>query len=103
MNINKYINWAEIWDEEVCLQTSVDCLEDNPNDVDRIFVIEQFQLDKDVELNTEECFLREDGAMVFFFSETGGQNESDTQGWSRDYSFVVNEDFLIFDAEYSQG
>ena len=26
MNINKYINWGEIWEKEICLQTSIDNL-----------------------------------------------------------------------------
>ena len=35
--------------------------------------------------------------------KTGGQNESDTQGWSRDYCFIVDEEFFIMDASYEQG
>ncbi len=32
MEISKYINWSQIWDEEVCLQTSLVRLErDTPN------------------------------------------------------------------------
>jgi hypothetical protein len=40
---------------------------------------------------------------VFFFGETGGQNESDNQGWSREYIFIVDEDFMVIDTEYRQG
>lgn len=29
MTINKYINWNGIWEEEVCLETSIEMLEDD--------------------------------------------------------------------------
>ncbi len=41
--------------------------------------------------------------LMFFFGEQGGQNESDTQGWSRDYTFTIDKDFFIINVEYSQG
>lgn len=65
-------------------------------------MIQQFKEDKDVELMYQECTINED-KLIFFFGETGGQNESDNQGWSRDYTFIVDANFLIIDAEYSQG
>lgn len=103
MNIDKFINWDEIWSEEICLQTSIDCLEeDDDKNIEIISVIKQFQQDKDVELIISECTLNE-GKLIFFFSETGGQNESDNYGWSRDYTFVVDSDFMIINAGYSQG
>ncbi len=101
MNIDKYINWNEIWNEEVCLETSIDCLEDD-NHHKVIEVIKQFQDDHDLELLPNECYIKND-KLFFFFGETGGQNESDTQGWSRDYCFVVDDEFLIMDASYQQG
>ena len=54
------------------------------------------------ELIREECYL-DDNYLYFFFSETGGQNESDNQGWGRDYQFVVDKDFNIIDEVYEQG
>lgn len=102
MNIDKFIKWDEIWSEEICLQTSIDCLEDEDGNTKIIGVIQQFKEDKDVELMFSECTINED-KLIFFFGETGGQNESDNQGWSRDYTFTVDSDFLIIDAEYSQG
>jgi hypothetical protein len=90
MSINKYINWSELWQEEFCLQTSIDNLdEDNDTDKEIIGVINQFIADKQVELDKENCFLRNDGSIAFFFSEQGGQNESETQGWNREYCFIV--------------
>lgn len=112
IDIDKYIKWDEIWCEEVCIQTSIDCLnEDDKTENEIIGVIKQFQNDNDVTLDFNECVLNttsnlynNDGfTLTFFFSETGGQNESDTQGWSRDYVFIVNEDFMIIDAQYTQG
>jgi len=104
MNINKYINWNEIWDEEICPMSSIDCLGygDDYEKKESIKVIKQFMEDKNVKLISDECHI-DDDVLYFFFSETGGQNESDTQGWSRDYCFSVDSDFMIVEAEYSQG
>ena len=108
MNINKYINWGEIWEKEICLQTSIDNLiyndeYDDETSKEIIGVINKFINDKEVELDIDECFIRNDDELIFYFSEQGGQNESDTQGWSREYCFFVSDDFLIYDAEYHQG
>ena len=96
MNIDKYIDWLKIWIDEVYL----DSLEEEK--IEDYKIVKAFALDKKVEINLGECFTDGDG-LHFMFSETGGQNESDTQGWSRDYSFTVNEDFEIIRAEYGQG
>jgi hypothetical protein len=93
--------WYEIWGYEVCLETSIDILEDGDH-TETIDVIKRFIKDTEVELIREECYL-DDNYLYFFFSETGGQNESDNQGWSRDYQFVVDKDFLIINANYEQG
>lgn len=112
IDIDKYIKWDEIWSEEVSLQTSIDCLnEDDETEKGIIGVIKQFQNDNGVTLDFNECVINttsnwynNDGfVLTFFFNETGGQNESDTQGWSREYTFIVNEDFMIIDAQYTQG
>jgi hypothetical protein len=103
MNIDKYINWGDIWENEVCLKTAIDDFGERDGDhTETIDVIKQFIKDTKVELIREECYL-DDNYLYFFFSETGGQNESDTQGWSRDYQFVVDKDFLIINANYEQG
>ena len=53
MEISKYINWSQIWDEEVCLQTSLVRLErDTPN----------FRLAKDYGLLTIN-----DKKVIFYF------------------------------------
>lgn len=103
LSIDRYVKWGEIWSDEVCLQTSSDCLEDSDSDedIETFKTIEQFKQDKDVELDIEVCCFI-DSEMFFFFSESGGQNESDTQGWSRNYYFTVNSDFLITYAHYEQ-
>jgi hypothetical protein len=95
MSINKYINWAEIWDKEVDLTTC-----ENPEIID---IIKSFSQEKEMELMRDECYITAMGNIIFFFGESGGQNESDTQGWSRDYTFTLDPDFMIIDAEYSQG
>lgn len=94
MNIDRWIKWREIWDKEICLES--------PNDAEVIEVINQFKRDKDIHLDEDECQFT-DGELIFYFSESGGQNPSDTQGWSRGYTFVVDSDFSIIDAEYEQG
>jgi hypothetical protein len=101
MELSKYIMWDDIWENEVCLETSIDNLEDD-NHLTTIEVIRNFINDNDVELLRDECYLLY-GRLYFFFSETGGQTEGDTQGWSRDYSFVVDENFSIINANYEQG
>lgn len=103
MNIDKYINWDEIWDKEVCVQTSIDCLSDDKKNIKIIGVIEQFREDNDVVLTTSECTQGQDNNLVFYFGDSGGQNESDNQGWFRYYTFAVDSDFMIIDAEYCQG
>lgn len=97
MSIDKYINWGEIWEKEVCLETAKDVLPQN-----LVVLIKRFQQEEEMELLLDECTKTTSG-LTFFFGETGGQNESDTQGWSRDYVFTVGNDFLIIDVEYSQG
>lgn len=101
MTIDKYINWNGIWEEEVCLETSIEMLEDDDK-TNSVAIIKKFIEDDNVSLICSECYIK-DGGLFFFFGETGGQNESDTQGWSRDYCFVVDEDFMIIDASYEQG
>ena len=96
MNIDKYIDWVKIWDNEINLDLEGEychCLSD---------LIKQFQSDTKAILNYEECSILADD-LCFVFSEQGGQNESDTQGWSRDYFFTVNSDFQLISAKYEQG
>lgn len=106
MKIDKYINWVDIWDNEVCLKTAIDDFEQRDDEVYNKIVetIKQFQKDENVTLLNDECSYDSDnGQLVFLFGETGGQNESDNQGWSRDYVFIVDEDFMVIDTEYRQG
>ncbi len=98
LNIDKYIQWSEIWNEEICVKTSIDVC-DNKEMKD---LMKRFLKDKDIELMESECNVH-GNYLMFFFGEQGGQNESDTQGWSRDYTFTVDKDFSIINVEYSQG
>ena len=96
LDINQYIKWGDIWEGEVEIDLSL------IDDVKVKNIIKQYIIDKDVTLDYDECFI--DGPnLVFCFSESGGQNESDTQGWSRDYQITVDKDFIIIDAIYEQG
>lgn len=110
MNINKYIKWDEIWAEQVDVQNAMEYLDyEDENECKIITILSDFLKDKNVELNFDECCFEydsdkdNDGRLFFVFSEDGGQNESDTQGWSREYSFIVDSNFLIIEASYSQG
>lgn len=96
--ISKFVNWSELWEE---LEASVDeSLFDEDSEI--ISKILQFTNDKNVEILHDECFI-EDGVIHIFFSESGGQNESDNQGWSRDYCLIFNLDFELIDITYEQG
>ncbi len=97
-NIIKYIQWLDIWNDEICFETSKDNCDEKTK-----WLIERFQDESDdMDLIMEECQALNNN-LIFRFAESGGQNESDTQGWSRDYAFTVDSDFLIIKAEYSQG
>lgn len=95
---SKYIKWDELWGEEVCLETAKDYL---TNDL-YLKLLDNFLIDENITLNVDECYLN-NNKLYFIFSETGGQNESDTQGWSRDYIFVVSYDYEILGIYYEQG
>ena len=98
MSVSKYVNWMELWNEEVCLDES--CLDESL--IKAKENLEMFKQDIDVELMNYECDIVESGYLIYF-GETGGQNESDNQGWSRDYCFHLNFDFTIQDVTYEQG
>ena len=104
MNLDKYIKWDEIWRQEISLPESIVDLIDNEKKQKITDIIRQFVSDEKVDLLIKECCHSKNGEnIIFVFAEFGGINESDTHGWSRDYTFVVNFDFMIIDAEYSQG
>ena len=98
-NINKYIDWSSIWNNEVNLLEELEYLTGNS-----LYILKSFIDDKDVELDPSECEIS-GKYLIFTFSESGGQNESDTQGWSREYWFTVDpdSDFEIKSSEYQQG
>ncbi len=101
MRINRYIKWEEIWDD-VDLEDSMDLMED-ANLQDSLKTIRCFINENSAEMIVDECYMRDD-KLFFFFGETGGQNESDPQGWSRNYTFVVDaDDLTVMSAEYEQG
>lgn len=101
MEIIKYINWVGIWENEVSIETSLELLESDDK-INSIRVLKQFIEDDDVSLICGECYIKDD-RLFFFFGEIGDQNESDNQGWSRNYCIVVDEYFDIIEATYEQG
>jgi hypothetical protein len=98
MNIDKYIDWQSIWYNEIILLDILGYCNDKYKEV-----INQFLKDDNVDLLLSECQLLENDELFFSFEESGGQNESDTQGWSRNYDFVFDKDFYLISVEYSQG
>lgn len=104
MNIlNKFINWNYLYHQE--LRFSIDESlfdEDNNDDAKLIELIKQFKNDSQVELDKDECYIK-DNQIILFFSETGGENESDPDGWSRVYSLEFNGDGELINIDYSQG
>ena len=61
MSIDKYINWNEIWQEEICLEIAKDCTENETH----IDLIDRFLKLEDMQLLKDECSLDEDGNMVW--------------------------------------
>lgn len=99
MDIDKYIQWDELYYEECDLSVIVDYVKNKKNKE----LIRRFLLEQNMQLMRDECSTNKKGDFTFFFGETGGQNESDTQGWSRDYEIVFNKNFDFKSIEYSQG
>ena len=97
---DKYIKWEEIWDEEIGAP-------EVEEDSEYFEMLEQFNnelKDNDgLELMISECSQLENGNLLFFFGESGGANESDTQGWSRDFTLEFEDDYTFVSIEYSQG
>ena len=96
MNIDKYIKWQEIWTNEIDLDSIKD------DDYQFKGIIEQFQADKAVKLDPEECIIHSD-ELVFFFNGEGVHADNDPLGFSKTYIFSFTDDFTITDAKYSQG
>ena len=95
--ISEYIKWDKIWESEVDLSIP------EGYEFKCYMVVNQFLQDGGLELLESECGITENQQLLFCWSERGGQNESDTQGWSREYYFVVDSDFFVVSAEYEQG
>ena len=97
---DKYIKWEDIWDEEIGVP-------EVEEDSEHFEMLEQFNnelKDNDgLELMVDECSQLENGNLYFVFGESGGQNESDTQGWSRDFTLEFEDDYTFVSIEYSQG
>jgi hypothetical protein len=101
MDIDKYIKWDEIWINEV------DLSEDGLLSDEAKEALKQLKGDSAVSMVIEECNLQildgDEQELIFQFSETGGRNESDTQGWSRDYWITLDENYLLKNVDYEQG
>ena len=100
--LSKYIKWIEIWNNDVLCQFNVIDLELYDNDTRRN--MQYFREETRLSIDLNQCEIQGD-EILFQFSETGGKNESDTQGWYRSYWFRVDpsQDFLITDSGYEQG
>jgi hypothetical protein len=98
-SIAKYLDWFSIWENEVKPQLT----EEDLHSTEIWKHIQSFNNDK-LDIDIHECEIQDD-ELMFQFSEAGGKNESDTQGWFRCYWFKVQpeKDFLISDAGYEQG
>ena len=100
LNIDKYIDFNAIWNEEIHL------VNDDTNE--KYFeLLNNFLYEIDnydgLELIISDCELRYDGELLFVFGENGGQNESDNQGWNRGYDLLFNSNFELINIEYFQG
>jgi len=100
MILSQYIQWNEIWQNEIDLHLELEYIKSNSEDT-RIEIIEQFLNDKNVCLNIEECELLDNDDLYFCFSEQGGQHEGDSVGWFRIYHFVFDKNTLKT-VEYEQ-
>ncbi len=96
-NLAPYLDWATLWDKYVRHQI----FEEDYHSSDEWELMKKFQKDNRVDLDFSECEIQDD-EIIFQWSETGGQNESDTQGWYRLYWFRCKpeEDFIITDSGY---
>lgn len=99
--IHEYIDWESIWNNGIKIE---EYEEDWVNE-EQWKLIRGFISDDKVDMNISECEVQGDHYLMFVFSETGGQNESDTQGWSREYWFRVkaDTDLMIIGCGYEQG
>ncbi len=98
MNINKYVDFARIWAEEVDAENIADYTDDKAT----IEIVTMLCKDSDIELIPSECSVEED-KMILFCGEQGGNCEGDNVGWSRDYVLYLDFDFMITFAQYTQG
>lgn len=101
MEINKYIDWSALWEHEVDLT-----INDFLNKEQKLILF-NFRNDSDVMLNREECSIEinslDNLQYNICFSDSGGQNESDNQGWSREYYITLDDGFILKDITYTQG
>ncbi len=97
-SIDEYIDWSKLWFSEELKST-----EDVEEEYQETWA--QFLNDEEVSLDASECsYDKNTQLLIFVFSETGGQNESDTVGWSRDYHVAFHEyDLCFHSVEYQQG
>ena len=98
MEFNEYINWVDLWGEELKTNTEEDySLIENST-------LDGFRKEKGLILSTTECYVDfESKTFNLFFSKSGGQNESDNQGWYISYCLVFDADYTLKDISYEQG
>ena len=114
MILNKYIDWIKLWDEEVYLDETDFLIEDELHQTKKDELIEllnRFESNLNLSLDFDECFIeiinKDLIHFIFSFTEYGGQNESDTQGWYVGYQFIFQQenggDLNLIDITYEQG
>ncbi len=94
MNINKYVDFARIWTEEVDTENIADYA-DNKATIKTVTMIRK---DSRVKLRHSECSVEKD-KIILVFSERGGEDEN--AGWSRDYTLYLDSEFTITFAMYA--
>ena len=95
---SKYIKWDDLWEDNCHIY-----VDERDKDDEYYLLLKNFEDDDEIELMEEECILSENGDLLFFFSASAGQNESDTQGYNWDYTLIFNSEYQFKSIEYSQG
>jgi len=111
--IDKYVDWLELWEEEVCLDTSIDLLEETEDKTDgqkeSIKLMRAF-LDHNssetgifFEIQKDDCELLASGCMIIVWGAEYNHSECNPEGNYMRYEFLVDDEFNVIKATYEQG
>lgn len=108
--LDKYVDWGELFDEEVDIDYSIDWLiekgdEKTEEELETLNVLKGFQSEECDELCIEknDCAILPNGFLEFNFGANLGQTEGDSVGYFIHYQFLVDSEFKIIKATYDQG